>query len=209
MTIVLLPLVLAAACSRVDAQGPGPVLAIGAAAPSADVQMLGVDGQRTSIAGAAGPRGTLVIFTCNHCPWAQAWEARIVEVGNTYRERGIGVIAINPNDPAEHADDGYPDMQRRAQAAGMRFPYVVDATSDVARAFGATRTPEVFLFDAQRRLVYRGAVDDNAHEPASVRQRYLRDALEALLASRPIARATTASMGCTIKWRPPAAPAAQ
>jgi peroxiredoxin len=199
MVLAALVLSVAASASAQDA------LAIGAAPPMSDVPMRGVDGRSVSIADVAGARGTLVIFTCNHCPWARAWESRIVELGNAYRERGIGVVAINPNDPAQQADDGYEPMRTRAREAGMRFPYVVDETSGVARAFGATRTPEVFLFDAQRRLVYHGSVDDNAHEPDAVQQRYLRDALEALLAGRPIAQATTRSMGCTIKWRPAAA----
>ncbi|MGE0785750.1 MAG: thioredoxin family protein [Sandaracinaceae bacterium] len=186
-------------------------IAIGTVIPMRDHRMLGVDGQRVSIGSVAGQRGTLVVFTCNHCPWAQAWESRIVALGNAARGRGVGVIAINSNDPSEHADDAYAPMQERSRTAGMQFPYVVDDTSNVARAFGATRTPEVFLFDGRGRLAYHGAVDDNAHEPASVQQHYLRDAIDALVAGRAITSATTRSIGCTIKFRDaaaaPAAPA--
>jgi hypothetical protein len=163
--------------------------------------MRNVDGQMKTIASASGERGTLVIFTCNHCPWAQAWESRIVELGNEYLGRGIGVIAINPNDPAQHAEDSFEEMQRRARAAGMRFPYVVDATSNVARAFGATKTPEAFLFDRRGRLVYHGAIDDNAHEPDEVEQRFLRDALAAVVAGEDVPRAETRAIGCSIKFR--------
>ena len=163
--------------------------------------MRNVDGHELTIGSLAGRRGTLVVFTCNHCPWARAWESRLTELGNTYRGRGIGVIAINSNDPAEHAEDGFEQMQERSRTLGMQFPYVVDATSDVARAFGATRTPEAFLFDADRHLVYHGAIDDNAHEPDAVQHRYLHDALEALLHGRPIEPSTVRSMGCTIKFR--------
>ena len=176
-------------------------LAVGAQAPMRTHRMRGVDGQQASIASVAGEHGTLVIFTCNHCPWAQAWEARITELGNTYRGRGVGVIAINSNDPEEHPEDGYEEMQRRARAAGMQFPYVVDETSNVARAFGATRTPEAFLFDGRGRLVYHGAVDDNAQQPDQVQHRYLRDALEAAVTSHPIAEPETRFLGCTIKFR--------
>lgn len=98
--------------------------------------------------------------------------------------------------------DSFEEMQRRSRAAGMQFPYVVDETSGVARAFGATRTPEVFLFDRGGRLVYHGAVDDNAHEPDAVQQHYLRDALAAVVAGRAPAQPETRSMGCTIKLRP-------
>ncbi|MCA9608079.1 MAG: thioredoxin family protein [Myxococcales bacterium] len=176
-------------------------LALGAEAPMRTHRMRGVDGQQTSIASVAGEHGTLVIFTCNHCPWAQAWESRITALGNTYRQRGVGVIAINSNDPEEFAADGYPQMQERARAAGMQFPYVVDETSNVARAFGATRTPEAFLFDGRGHLVYHGAIDDNAHEPAQVQHHYLRDALDAVVAGRPIAEGETRFLGCTIKFR--------
>lgn len=177
------------------------VLALGAQAPMRTHRMRNVDDRRVSIQSAAGERGTLVVFTCNHCPWAQAWEARVTEIGNTYLDRGVGVIAINPNDPEEYPEDGFEEMQRRHRAAGMRFPYVVDETSNVARRFGATRTPEVFLFDARGRLVYHGAVDDNAHQPDQVQRRHLRDALEAMLGGRAIANAETRSIGCSIKFR--------
>lgn len=176
-------------------------LALGAEAPMRTHRMRGVDGQQVSIASVAGQHGTLVIFTCNHCPWAQAWESRITALGNTYRERGVGVIAINSNDAEEFPADGFEPMRERARAAGMRFPYVVDETSGVARAFGATRTPEAFLFDGRGRLVYHGAIDDNAHQPDQVQHHYLRDALEAVIAGRPIAEGETRFLGCTIKFR--------
>ncbi|MBX3269881.1 MAG: thioredoxin family protein [Sandaracinaceae bacterium] len=176
-------------------------LALGERAPMRTHRMRGVDGQMASVASVAGRHGTLVIFTCNHCPWAQAWESRITELGNTYRDRGVGVIAINPNDPVQFPADGYEQMQRRAEAAGMRFPYVVDETSNVARAYGATRTPEVFLFDRRGRLVYHGAIDDNAHQPEQIQHHYLRDALEAVIAGRAIAEGETRFLGCSIKFR--------
>jgi len=189
-----LTLALTAFASGAHAQD---ALALGAQAPMRTHRMRNVDGQQVSIQSAAGERGTLVIFTCNHCPWAQAWEARITELGNAALGRGVGVIAINPNDPGEYPSDGFEEMQRRHRAAGMRFPYVVDETSNVARRFGATRTPEVFLFDRRGRLVYHGAVDDNAHQPDQVQQRHL----DALVAGRPIANAQTRSIGCSIKFR--------
>lgn len=187
------------------AQSAGPArsapLEIGAPMPSTDVRMRGVLGRMVTIERVVGRLGTLVVFTCNHCPYAQAWESRLVELGNTYRARGFGVIAINPNDPVRFPADAMAPMQARARRAGMRFPYVVDSTSDVARAYGATRTPEVFLFDGNRRLAYRGAIDDNAYEPDAVQHRYLRDAFDALIAGRAPTPAETRSIGCTIKFR--------
>jgi peroxiredoxin len=176
-------------------------LAIGKAAPMADVKMTGVDGRSLSIAEVKGAKGTLVLFTCNSCPWVKAWESRIAELGNTYATQGIGVIAINSNDPSVKPEDDLPAMQERAKSLGLAFPYVVDASSDVARAFGATRTPEAFLFDAKGKLVYHGAVDDNAHKPDQVSARWLNDALAATAGGMAVARKETKSLGCTIKFR--------
>lgn len=177
-------------------------LSLGDAAPMTTVKMKGVDGRELSIADVAGAKGTLVMFSCNHCPYVRAWEDRIASIGNGAPAQGVGVIVINANDPEAYPDDDYPEMQKRAEAKGFQFPYVVDATSDVARAFGATRTPEVFLFDAAGRLVYRGAIDDNAQDAAKVQRRYLADAIDALTAGRELADRETKAIGCSIKFRP-------
>ena len=177
-------------------------LDVGQSAVATDVKMQSVDGRSLSIADVKGTKGTLVIFTCNHCPWAKAWEQRIVEIGNAYLEQGIGAIAINPNDPSVYQDDGIDRMKATSAERGMKFPYVVDATSGVARAYGASKTPEIFLFDPSMKLVYYGAVDDNAEEPARVEKAYLKDALDALVAGKPIPVAQTKAMGCSIKFRP-------
>src|SRR5579859_6148942 len=136
-------------------------LNIGDKAPSTSVKMKGVDGKEVSIADAAGKEGTLVVFSCNHCPFVKAWQDRIASVGNGGRARGGGGLAINRNDPTDYPEDNFAEMQKRAQQLGFTFPYVVDATSDVARAFDATRTPEAFLFDKDGKLVYHGAIDDS------------------------------------------------
>jgi len=199
----LFPLALCAALATPVAAGDAAptVLGLGTSAPMKTVKMKNVDGRELSIAEVAGANGTLVLFSCNACPWVKAWEKRIVDLGNHYAKRGIGVIVINANDPARNAEDGYDVMQQRAREGGMRFPYVVDATSDVARAFGATRTPEAFLFDAAGELAYHGAVDDNAKEPRKVERRYLRDALQALVESEEVAMKETKALGCSIKFR--------
>ena len=186
-----------------DAKGAAAAkaLAIGSKAPMADTKMKNVDGSEVSIADVKGAKGTLVIFSCNACPWAKAWESRIAEIGNTYSKKGVGVIVINSNDPAVQAEDGYEVMQARAEKFEIAYPYVVDASSSVARAFGATRTPEVFLFDAKGKLAYHGAVDDNAHEPDKVQNRYLTEALDAVVAGKAVATAETKALGCSIKFR--------
>jgi peroxiredoxin len=164
------------------------------------IKMKNVDESQVSIADVAGEKGTLVLFSCNACPFVKAWEERISNLGNEYRGKGIGVIAINSNDPSVNAEDGFERMQERARNRGFQFPYVVDTGSRVAQAMGATRTPEAYLFDATGKLVYHGVIDDNAHVAADVEQHYLRDALQALVDGTEISVKTTKALGCTIKF---------
>ncbi|HUK83623.1 MAG TPA: thioredoxin family protein [Verrucomicrobiae bacterium] len=192
--------VMTMAAMALVASASAEALKLGEKAPDASVKMKSVDGKEVSIADVAGPKGTLVFFTCNHCPFVKAWETRIAEIGNMYSKKGVGVIAINSNDPADFAEDSYAEMQARAKQRGFEFPYVVDATSDVGRAFGATRTPEFFLFDASGKLVYHGALDDNK-DAKSVEKHYLQEALNALLDGKPIPVAETKAVGCSIKFR--------
>lgn len=201
LTLLALAALATPLAARAEDGAEPEVLAIGAAAPLSDVKMKSVDGREYSIASVAGKKGTLVVFSCNHCPWAKAWETRIVELGNAYAKKGVGVIVVNSNDPEQFPEDAYDAMQTRAKQRGMKYPYVVDATSDVARAFGATHTPEVFLFGADKKLVYHGAVDDNAKDPGQVKEKYLANALQAVVAGKTVAVAQTKSMGCSIKYR--------
>jgi peroxiredoxin len=192
----------AAAVSGMAKESAAPqTLALGSSAPMANVKMKGIDGRSVSIADVRGKNGTLVVFTCNACPWAQAWESRIVEIGNAGANQGVGVIAINPNDPKRVREDDYATMKVRAKNRGMQFPYVVDATSDVARAFGATKTPEAFLFDGTGKLVYHGTIDDNAQKPGEVQARYLNDAVAAVAGGTVPAVQETKAFGCSIKFR--------
>ena len=183
------------------AEGAGAI-AIGSRPPLASAKMKNVDGKMLAIADVTGKAGTLVVFTCNHCPFAKGWEERIVELANTYSKKGIGVILINANDPAKYAEDGFAEMQTRAKARGLQAPYVVDETSAVARAFGATVTPEAFLFDKGGKLAYHGTIDDNHKDAAKVQSRYLKDALDAVVAGKAPAQPETKSLGCGIKFRP-------
>jgi len=178
----------------------GAVLAIGSAVPMADTKMTGVDDKEITLAEGAGKKGTMVIFMCNHCPWVKAWQTRIAKIGNAAVTKGIGVVAVNPNDPAAYPEDDMANMKTRAKDLGFKFPYVVDATSDVARAFGATHTPEIFLFDASGKLVYHGAIDDNRDEKL-VKKQYLTEAVAAVAAGKPVALGETKSIGCGIKFR--------
>jgi peroxiredoxin len=175
-------------------------LGIGDAMVDADVEMKNIDGSTISLGDARGKKGTLVIFTCNHCPFVLGWQDTMVAIGNTYAEQGVGVIFINSNDPSVKGDT-YEGMQELAKKEGYTFPYVVDATSDVARHFGAAKTPDIFLFDAEGKLVYQGAVGEGGRSPKAGGQTWLQDALEALIAGRPIETAQTKAVGCSIKFR--------
>ena len=190
-----------AAAPALAADATAGALALGRPAPLRDVAMKNVDGKDVTIGSIAGKKGTLVVFACNHCPWVKMWQGRIAEIGNAALDRGIGVIAINSNDPAAYPEDAFDEMKARAESVGYRFPYAVDATSDVARAFGATHTPEAYLFDAKGKLVYHGAVDDNARDAQAVANPWLRQAVDAVASGKPVKTAETKSMGCSIKLR--------
>lgn len=175
-------------------------LGLGESAPLKTIKMKNVDGEMLSIADVQGEKGTLVIFTCNSCPWARGWEERIVALGNEYSEKGLGVLLINSNDPSVNAADSFEMMQQRVAEKGYKVPYVVDEDSRLARAFGATRTPEAFLFDNNDRLIYSGAIDDNMRHPEAVENHYLKDAVEALLNGTQVSINATKALGCTIKF---------
>jgi len=194
-------IVVASLSAPLVAQDAPKALALGAAIPMADQKMKNVDGKEIAVADVKGAKGTLVVFTCNACPYAKGWEDRIVALGNEYKSKGIGVIAVNANDPGKVAEDGYDQMKTRAQEKHFGFPYVVDATSGLAKAYGASRTPEAFLFDAQGKLVYHGTIDDNMQDPEKVSSHYLSDALAAVSSGKDVAVKETKAMGCGIKFR--------
>jgi peroxiredoxin len=175
-------------------------LKLGAQIPAKDAQLKNIDGQMLSLAGIAGKKGTLVIFSCNHCPFVKAWQKRMVALGKEGVEKGIGVVFVNSNDAEQIPEDSLEKMKALSEQEKYSFPYVMDEKSSVAVAFGAARTPEAFLFDADGKLVYHGAIDDNPHEPDKVQHSYLKDAVAAMLAGKEIGNAETKSVGCTIKF---------
>ena len=179
---------------------PSTMLPLGTPAP--DFELPNVDGRLVPLADAAGPRGTLVMFICNHCPFVKHVADELATLGRDFMPRGVGVVAISANDVSTHPADSPEQMVREAEERGYPFPYLYDATQDVAKAYRAACTPDFFLFDAGKRLVYRGQLD--ASRPGNdvpVTGGDLRAAIEALLAGRPVAAEQTPSIGCNIKWK--------
>ena len=181
-------------------------LEIGAAAP--DFDLPGVDGKRYTLHDFDNAKLLVVIFTCNHCPTAQAYEGRIKQIYADYKGRGVALVAINPNSPdAIRLDElGYTDlsdsldeMKQRAREHGFQFPYLYDGdTQKVARVYGVLATPHAFIFDRQRKLRYVGRIDDS--EVKEVHHRDARDAIDALLAGKPVSVEKTRVFGCSTKW---------
>lgn len=175
-------------------------LEIGAKAPLTDVEVKDVSGEMLTLADVAGENGLLVIFSCNTCPWVAKWEDRYNPVANLASKHNIGTIALNPNSAYRDRGDGYKDMQKRAKESGYGFYYALDEDSKLAKAFGATRTPHIFLFNGNMKLVYRGAIDDNANTAAEVEKPYLKNAITELGSGKEVKTQTSKSLGCTIKW---------
>jgi peroxiredoxin len=171
-------------------------LSLGELAP--DFELSDTDGNRHSPDGAAA---TVVVFTCNHCPYALAWQDRIAQAARDYADRGVRFLAINSNDAERYPRDSYEAMQKRVAAEDWPLPYLHDATQEVARDYGAQTTPDVFVLDAGRRLRYRGAPDSD-HDDPSQEAAWLRQALDAVLGGHDPSPAETRPVGCSIKWKP-------
>ncbi len=173
-------------------------MSVVATAPTFDLP--GVDGRTHSLDEYADAAVLVLVQSCNHCPYVLAWEGRINDLQRAYADRGVRIVAISSNDAGAYPADSFEAMIEHAREAGYEFDYLYDESQDVARALGAERTPECFVYDAERRLVYHGAVDDDRDE-AGVTAHYLRDAVDAALAGEAPPVAETAAVGCTVKWR--------
>ena len=169
--------------------------------PAPEFVLPGVDGRTYRLADFADDPFLLVVFWCNHCPYVQAWEGRMIELGRRYLERGVRTLLINANDARAYPEDGFPSMARRAQAKKYPFPYLHDESQEVARAYGALVTPHPMLFDSRRRLLFQGRIDNDHQHAERVTDRYLERALEQAVAGAPVRPSELPVLGCTVKWR--------
>jgi peroxiredoxin len=215
ITLVLATLMLAVSPARGD-DGLITTLPIGAAAP--DFTLPGIDGQNHSLQDYAGARILVIIFTANHCKTAQAYEGRIIQLVKDYKDKGVAFVGIAPNDPKAlslsemvYSDlgDSFEELKLRAQERGFNFPYLYDGENQaVSRAYGPVSTPHVFIFDAERKLRYVGRID-NSEKIIEVTHPDARNALDALLAGKPVLVEKTRTFGCSIKWSEKRATAAR
>ena len=163
-----------------------------------------VDGKTVSLSDYSDEKGVIVVFTCNPCPFAKAYEQRIIRLHREYADKGYPVVAINPNDDEVSPEDTFDRMIARSAEKEYPFPYLKDETQKVYQAYGATRTPHIYLLENSGgtfRVVYIGAIDDNAMNASGVSERYLEDALAAVMAGNKPDPATTKAVGCTIKTK--------
>ena len=166
-----------------------------------DFKLKGVDGRSYTLADARGPKGTLIVFICNHCPYVRAVIDRLVTEANTLKGIGIGTIAIMPNDTQSYREDSFENMKRFAQEHGFTFPYVIDETQEVTRAYGAQCTPDFFGFNSNDELQYRGRLDASRTSLIPGARRELFEAMTQVAETGRGPLEQTASMGCSIKWR--------
>jgi len=169
--------------------------------PAPAFSLPGVDGKTWSLDSFSEAELLVVVFTCNHCPYAIASEDRLLEIQADYRDKGVRLVAISANDAAKYPDDSFDEMKKRAAEKRFTFPYLYDESQAVARAYDAACTPDIFVFDRDRKLIYNGRIDDNWQKPADVTRRDLRAVLDAALAGKSVDFEHVPSMGCSIKWK--------
>ena len=166
-----------------------------------DFNLPSTDGKNYSVDSFADKKALIVIFSCNHCPYVIAYEERMKQIQEDYSLKGVAIVAINSNDDKEYPDDSFENMKKRADEKNFNFPYLRDESQEIAKAFDASHTPEIFLFDEKRELAFHGKIDDNWQQPEKAKSQYLREALDELLEGKKISVPETFTIGCTIKWK--------
>lgn len=170
----------------------------------ADFKLKNVDGKMIALSDYTTAKGAIIIFDCNTCPYSRAYNDRIIGLNKKYSEKGFPVITINPNDPQMSPGDSYEEMVARAKQKKYDFPYLIDESQVVARSFGATNTPHVYVLQkdgSDFKVAYIGTIDNNSRDGSSATKKYVEDAVDALLAGQPVPTKSTKAVGCSIKWK--------
>lgn len=199
---ILLVIAIAGVAAAFALYTPAGVEGYGIGDKATDFELKNVDGKMVSLSDYNNAKGFLVIFTCNHCPYAVAYEDRIIALDAKYKPQGVPVIAINPNNPEVQPQDSYEKMKIRAKEKGFTFPYLLDDGQKIYPQYGASRTPHVFLLqktDKGNVVKYIGAIDDNYQNADAVETKYVEDAVDAMLKGESIPIETTKAIGCSIK----------
>jgi peroxiredoxin len=184
---------------------PSTMLPLDTAAP--DFRLPDVEGKSVALADLKDAPALVVLFICNHCPYVKHIRAGLAQFGRDYQPKGVAIVAVNSNDVTNYPEDSPAKMRQEARAAGYTFPYLYDESQAVARAYRAACTPDIYLFDRQQKLVYRGQFDDSRPgNSIPVTGRDLRAALDAVLAGKPVVANQKPSIGCNIKWKSGGAP---
>lgn len=170
-------------------------------AGAADFSLLGVDGKQHALQDYANAEVLVVMFICNHCPYVQAIETRLISLAKEFTSEEVAFVAINSNDQVRYPEDSYVNMQIRAVEKEYPFDYLADETQEVAHAYGAVCTPDFFVFDKERKLTYRGRLDDSPRNPAAVKNQDLKTAIKSTMTNDPLPSQQHSSMGCSIKWK--------
>ncbi|MGR6086800.1 MAG: thioredoxin family protein [Arcticibacter sp.] len=183
----------------------GQGLKIGDKAP--DFNLKSTEGKLISLSGIQGNKGAIVVFTCNHCPFSIAYEDRIIALHKKFSSLGYPVVAINPNDAQKVPEESFKHMKKRAKEKSFPFVYLQDETQETAKAYGATRTPHVFILqreaDGTYVLMYIGAIDNNTDDPAAADKKYVENAVTEILLGNTVSLTNTKAIGCSIKWKKP------
>lgn len=176
-----------------------PEASLGSAMPAFNLPS--VDGKKLSNIDLKSKRATAILFICNHCPYVKAVEDRIIALARKFESKGVALVGICSNDSADYPEDAPSELKKRWTEKNYGFPYLIDENQEVAKAFGAICTPDIFVYDQNQRLAYRGRIDDSWRNPALVKRRELEDALEALSSGKSVNPEQNPSMGCSIKWK--------
>lgn len=201
MALAVQPAMAGAAGEKEDKQGQSGYQ-VGDAV--SNFRLRSTDGNMVSLSDFANSKGVIVIFTSNHCPFAKAYEDRMIALNSKFAGQGFPVVAINPSDPGTHQDDTFDKIKERASAKRYGYPYLVDDAQQVARAFGAGRTPQAFVLQksgAQFTVRYSGMIDDNPQDASGVTKLYVDEAVSNLVGGKPVVTTVTRPVGCAIKWK--------